>query len=52
MIEIIADALDIAADLGSERNSEVVRGALHGVPILVKDVSARSPVVFYAQSCY
>src|SRR5829696_6798653 len=37
VIELNPDALDIAARLDSERSIGQVRGALHGVPILLKD---------------
>jgi amidase len=37
VIELNPEALDIAARLDSERASGHVRGALHGVPILLKD---------------
>ncbi len=37
VIEINPDALDIAARLDSERKKKKARGALHGIPILLKD---------------
>jgi amidase len=37
VIELNPDALSIAARLDSERSAGQVRGALHGVPILLKD---------------
>src|SRR5829696_8989177 len=37
VIELNPDALDIAAQLDSERSTGVARGALHGVPVLLKD---------------
>src|SRR5258706_15456667 len=37
VIELNPDALKIAADLDRERHAGKVRGALHGVPILIKD---------------
>jgi len=37
VIELNPEALDIAARLDSERSAGRVRGALHGVPILLKD---------------
>jgi amidase len=37
VIELNPEALDIAARLDSERSTGRVRGALHGVPILLKD---------------
>ena len=39
MIEVNPDALDIAAALDGERGNGGARGALHGIPFLVKDVS-------------
>lgn len=39
VIEINPDALDIAAALDLERRDGKVRGPLHGIPFLVKDVS-------------
>lgn len=38
VIEVNPDALDIAYGLDTERQNGSVRGALHGVPVLVKDV--------------
>lgn len=38
VIEVNPDALDIAAQLDRERDGERVRGPLHGIPFLVKDV--------------
>lgn len=35
--EINPDALEIAAELDAQRAKGVVRGALHGIPILLKD---------------
>jgi len=37
VIEVNPDALAIAADLDKERKAKGPRGALHGVPILIKD---------------
>lgn len=37
VIEINADALTIAEQLDQERKAGKVRGALHGIPILIKD---------------
>jgi amidase len=37
VIELNPDALDIAAQLDSERSCGQVRGTLHGVPVLLKD---------------
>jgi len=37
VIELNPDALDIAARLDAERSTGRVRGALHGVPVLLKD---------------
>jgi amidase len=37
VIELNPDALDIASKLDAERRAGKVRGALHGVPILLKD---------------
>ena len=37
IIELNPDALDIADALDDERQSGKIRGALHGVPILIKD---------------
>ena len=34
------DALDIADELDMEREAGKVRGPLHGIPFLVKDVSS------------
>jgi len=34
------EALDIAAALDRERRDGKARGPLHGIPVLVKDVSA------------
>lgn len=39
VIEINPDALQIAEKLDTERLGGKVRGPLHGVPVLVKDVS-------------
>lgn len=39
VIEVNPEALDIAACLDDERRRGTVRGVLHGVPVLVKDVS-------------
>ena len=38
VIETNPDAVDIAKELDEERKNGVVRGPLHGVPVLVKDV--------------
>src|SRR5688572_3976104 len=37
VIEVNPDALDIADSLDAERKAGKVRGALHGIPILIKD---------------
>jgi len=37
VIELNPDALDIAGKLDAERKAGKLRGALHGIPILVKD---------------
>ncbi len=37
IIEINADALKIAEEMDKERKSGKVRGALHGIPVLLKD---------------
>jgi amidase len=37
VIELNPEALDVAARLDSERSAGQVRGALHGIPILLKD---------------
>jgi amidase len=37
IIELNPDALQIAADLDKERKQGKIRGALHGIPILIKD---------------
>ena len=37
VIELNPDALTIAARLDKERNENKVRGALHGIPVLIKD---------------
>lgn len=39
VIEINPDAIDIAAKLDEERQNGKVRGPLHGIPVMVKDVS-------------
>jgi amidase len=39
VIETNPDALTIAAELDEERRLAKIRGPLHGVPVLVKDVS-------------
>lgn len=39
VIETNPDALNIATALDNERRNGKVRGPLHGVPVLVKDVS-------------
>lgn len=48
VIEINPDALAIAAILDEERRAGKIRGPLHGVPVLVKDVSTcyGHPVIF------
>lgn len=38
VIEVNPDASTIAAELDNERRAGRVRGMLHGIPILVKDV--------------
>ncbi|KAL9601997.1 MAG: hypothetical protein Q9179_002689 [Wetmoreana sp. 5 TL-2023] len=43
IIEVNPDAADIAAELDDERLRGKVRGSLHGVPVLVKDVRWSSP---------
>lgn len=42
MIEINPDALEVAAALDKERKDWKARGPLHGIPVLVKDVSLTS----------
>ena len=37
VIEINPDALKIAEEMDSERKNGRVRGALHGIPVLIKD---------------
>jgi amidase len=37
VIEVNPDALTIAAQLDQERKAGTVRGALHGIPVLIKD---------------
>ena len=37
VIETNPDALELAEKLDSERTAGKVRGALHGIPILIKD---------------
>ena len=39
IIETNPDALDIAQQLDDERRQGRLRGPLHGIPVLVKDVS-------------
>lgn len=39
VIEINPDVLDIADELDQERQYGKIRGPLHGIPCLVKDVS-------------
>ncbi len=39
VIELNPDALDIARERDGERRRGFVRGPLHGIPFLVKDVS-------------
>ena len=39
VIEVNPDALNIAAQLDNERGKGQVRGPLHGIPVMVKDVS-------------
>ena len=39
IIETNPDALNIAAKLDQERKDGNVRGPLHGIPVLIKDVS-------------
>ena len=38
VIEVNPDAQDIAAQLDDERAEGQVRGPLHGIPVMVKDV--------------
>ena len=38
-MEVNPDALDIAKAMGEERNAGLIRGPLHGIPVIVKDVS-------------
>lgn len=38
IMEINPDALHIAKELDEEREKGVIRGPLHGIPVLVKDV--------------
>lgn len=40
VLEINPDALIIAANLDAERANGIVRSALHGIPILIKDIIA------------
>jgi len=42
VIEVNPNAVSIAADLDNERGKGVVRGPLHGIPVLVKDNIATS----------
>lgn len=42
VIETNPDALDIAAALDKERKNGKARGPLHGIPVLVKDVSSEA----------
>ena len=42
IIELNPDAVTIAANLDDERRRGIVRGTLHGIPVLVKDVRPRS----------
>ena len=39
VIETNPDAVEIAISLDRERGNGVVRGLLHGIPFLVKDVN-------------
>jgi Asp-tRNA(Asn)/Glu-tRNA(Gln) amidotransferase A subunit family amidase len=39
VIETNPDALDIALVLDRDREQGIVKGPLHGIPVLVKDVS-------------
>lgn len=45
IIELNLDALDIAKRLDDERWGGKTRGRLHGIPVLVKDVSGKRPPV-------
>ena len=47
VIETNPDAVGIAAGLDEERQQGKVRGSLHGVPVLVKDVSQSMVKFFY-----
>lgn len=38
VMEMNADALDIAKELDRERSQGKVRGKLHGIPVFLKDV--------------
>lgn len=38
-MEINPDAIEIAVALDKERRQGIVRSQLHGIPVLVKDVS-------------
>lgn len=49
VIETNPDALKIANDLDKERQQGAVRGPLHGVPVLVKDVGAPE---FHTHLCF
>ncbi len=42
VIETNPDALEQALQLDQERKQGRIRGALHGIPVLVKDVSCAS----------
>ncbi|KAK9424335.1 putative Amidase domain-containing protein [Seiridium unicorne] len=43
VIEVNPDALDIAKERDTERATGRIRGLLHGIPFLVKDITSSSP---------
>ena len=47
VIEVNPDAVDIASKLGEERQNGTVRGPLHGIPVLVKDVRPIAGLVLF-----
>lgn len=51
VVETNPDALQIAADLDEERKNGNVRGPLHGIPVLVKDVSMIKSTTSISQIC-
>ena len=46
VIETNPDALQVANELDQERQQGTVRGPLHGIPVLVKDVGALSSLTY------